>query len=87
LDFALGNRTLTVHPAGAGKTGGFYLRLLRANGTPVTEFHGMGKDGAFHIGRLREGSYRLQIQDDQGKIRLDEPVDLTADREIAVEVP
>ena len=87
LDLALGSRTLTVHPAGAGRPADLYLKLLRADGTALIESIGPGKDGAFHAGRLREGGYRIQIQDFQGKVLIEEPVELTADREIVVEVP
>jgi len=87
LDFSLGSRTLTVHPAGAGKPGDLSMKLLLPDGTSLIESMAPGEDGAFHVGRLREGSYRVQIRDDQGQLRLDEPTDLSTDRDLVVEAP
>lgn len=87
LDFSLGDRTLTIHPTGAGTSGDLYMNLLLPDGTnALNETIVPGQDGAFHISQLREGSYRIQISN-TGKIRVDETVDLSTDREIVVEMP
>jgi len=88
FDFFLGSRSLTVRLAGAGKSRSpFSMKLLRADGATVTDFIAPGEDGAFHIGRLREGSYQILIFDEQGSIQVDDLVDLSRDRDLAVEVP
>lgn len=86
LDLDLGDRTLTVRPAGPEKQGGLSLRLLFADGGTLINDLSPEQDGAFHIDRLREGSYRIQIKDDKGEVLMNEPVELTSDREMVVEI-
>jgi len=86
LDLALGNRTLTVHPTGAEQLGRLFLRLPSADGETLIESFCREQDGTLHIGRLREGSYRLQIMNLQGQVLMDKPVEVTSDPETVVEI-
>jgi protocatechuate 3,4-dioxygenase beta subunit len=87
LDLALGDRTLTVRPAGADKPGELYLRLLFPDGGALVEYAGQGRDGAFHVPRLRAGDYQIQIMDRKDQVLLKRSVELTSDQEMVVEVP
>ncbi len=87
LDLALGDRTLTVRLAGAETDGGPTLRLLSADGGPLLDRLSQKSDGAFHIPRLREGRYRIQVMADRDKVLTDQPVELSSDREVVVEIP
>jgi protocatechuate 3,4-dioxygenase beta subunit len=86
LDLGLGDRTLTIRPAGVEKPGELRLRLLFPSGTLV-EDAGQGADGAFRISRLRAGNYRIQILDAKNQILMKGSVELTSDREVVVETP
>jgi hypothetical protein len=87
LDLALGDRTLTVRPAGADKPGELCLRLLFPEGGPLVDQACQGRDGAFRVPRLRAGDYQIQIMDRKGQVLLNRSVELTSDQEIVVEVP
>lgn len=87
LDLALGDRTLTVRPAGADKPGELCLRLLFPEGGPLVDQACQGRDGAFRVPRLRAGDYRIQIMDGKGQVLLNRSVELTSDQEMVVEVP
>jgi Carboxypeptidase regulatory-like domain len=80
LDLALGNGTLTVDYAGAENLGRLSLRLPFADGETLIEPSCQGY-------RLREGSYRIQVVNGQGQALVDEPVEVTSDRETVVEIP
>jgi hypothetical protein len=86
LDLALGDRTLTVRPAGADKPGELYLRLLFPDGGAHVEYASQGRDGAFRVLRLRAGDYLIQIMDRKDQVLLKRSVELTSDQEIVVEV-
>ena len=86
LDLALGDRTLTLRPAGAEKPEGLYLRLLSADGKILAERVGQA-DGAFHVPRLRAGSYPIQILDAKNKVLMTGSVELTSDREMVIDLP
>jgi len=86
LDLALGDRTLTVRPAGADKPGDLCLRLLFPDSRTLVDYACQGRDGAFRVPRLRAGDYQIQImREDQ--VRLKRSIELTSDQEIVVEVP
>lgn len=88
LDLALGDRTLTVRlSAGVETLGGPTLSLLSADGELLLDRLSQKSDGAFHIPRLRDGSYRIQVMAGPDKVLIDQPVELTSDREMVVEIP
>jgi Carboxypeptidase regulatory-like domain len=77
LDLALGNRTLTVHLSGGENLGRLFLKLPFADGETLIE-------PCEAFGRLREGSYRIQVVNGQGQVLVDEPVEVTSDREVTI---
>jgi protocatechuate 3,4-dioxygenase beta subunit len=86
LDLALGDRTLTVRPTGAEKSGELCLRLLFPDGGTLVEYACREADGAFHVSRLRAGSYRIQILDRKDQIVIKGSVELTSDQEIVIDL-
>jgi hypothetical protein len=86
LDLALGDRTLTVRPTGAEKPGELCLRLLLPDGGTLVEYACQEADGAFHVSRLRAGSYRIQILDRKDQIVMKGSVELTSDREMVIDL-
>ncbi len=87
LDFALGDRTLTVRPAGADKPSELCLRLFLPDGGALVERACQERDGAFRVPRLRAGDYQIQIMDQKDKVLLTRSIELTSDQENMVEVP
>jgi hypothetical protein len=87
LDLALGDRTLTVRPAGAHKSNELCLRLLFPDGGALVDYACWRVDGAFRVPRLRAGHYQIQIMDPQDQVLLKRSVELTSDQVMVVEVP
>lgn len=87
LDFFLGDLTLSGRVEAAEKLlSTLEAVLITPDENLVIDAGALQKD-AFYFDRLRAGSYRLRIQDDEAKILLDQPVDLTADRTIVLSLP
>jgi hypothetical protein len=76
LDFHMGDLTL----------------LLYADGSALINNelgHGgvFSQDGGVRFERLQAGTYRLRIEDPRGKTVQEQPVELTADREVVIDLP
>jgi hypothetical protein len=89
LDFHMGDLTLTVRSAHPDKS--FLATLLDADGSELIKnaFGQNGvssQDGVVRFERLQAGTYRLRIEDQQGKKLQEQPVELTADREVVVDL-
>ncbi|HEX6898357.1 MAG TPA: carboxypeptidase-like regulatory domain-containing protein [Thermoanaerobaculia bacterium] len=84
LDFFLGDLTLSGRVEAAEELLSTLEAVLITPDENLVIDAGALQEDAFHFDRLRAGSYRLRIQDDEAKILLDQPVDLTADRTIVL---
>jgi len=88
LDFHMGDLTLTVRSA---QPGGFFgATLLFADGSALIKnaFGQTGvasQDGVVRFQRLQAGTYRLRIEDQHSKKVREQPIELTADREVVVD--
>ncbi|HEX3555073.1 MAG TPA: carboxypeptidase regulatory-like domain-containing protein [Thermoanaerobaculia bacterium] len=88
LDFRMGDLTLTVRSAHPNES--FLAALLNADGSAlIKNAFGQGgvssQDGVVRFERLQAGTYRLRIQDQRGKQMQDQPIELTADREVVID--
>jgi hypothetical protein len=89
LDFHMGDLTLTVRSAHPDES--FLATLLYADGSELIKnaFGQNGvssQDGVVRFQRLQAGTYRLRIEDQQGKKVQEQPIELTADREVVVDL-
>ncbi|MBW8876209.1 MAG: carboxypeptidase regulatory-like domain-containing protein [Acidobacteria bacterium] len=82
LDFHVGDLTLTVRSAHPGEP--FRATLLYADGSELIKDPLYGHDEVFHFERLQAGTYRLRIEDLRKKVQ-EQPVELTADREVVID--
>jgi hypothetical protein len=88
LDFHMGDLTLTVHSAHPDQS--FRVALLYADGSALIQ-HAFGQDGVLsqdgvvRFERLQAGTYRLRIQDQNGKKVQEQPIELNASREVVID--
>jgi protocatechuate 3,4-dioxygenase beta subunit len=88
LDFHMGDLTLTVRSVHPGET--YSATLLNADGSELIKNmfgqHGVGsQDGVVRFPRLQAGIYRLRVEDQHWKKVREQPIKLTADREVMVD--
>ncbi|HEX4960584.1 MAG TPA: carboxypeptidase regulatory-like domain-containing protein [Thermoanaerobaculia bacterium] len=84
LDFHVGDLTLAAHSAHPGEP--FRATLLNADGSELIKYPSL-EDGAFLFKRLQAGTYRLRIEGRPGQTVQEQPIELTADREVVIDLP
>jgi hypothetical protein len=85
----MGDLTLTVRSAHPDES--FRATLLYADGSTLIKnaFGQNGvssQNGVLRFERLQAGTYRLRIQDMRGNEVQEQPIELTADREVVVDL-